>query len=152
MNVNHSYLLLKVSLISHTCLWMPQLDSNSWSSDCCPYTSPIWTTMWRWMFWSLCGTDTNVWLRQNHRSSCSELHWGPSSFRTLRWLCRGWMLTQNLRGAGCVCRPEGWLARVRWSHNVRSALKTSLAGEQQVGLCEGSAQGCDNLSLYSWEL
>lgn len=52
MNVNHSYLLLKVSLISHTCLWMPQLDSNSWSSDCCPYTSPIWTTMWRWMFCS----------------------------------------------------------------------------------------------------
>lgn len=49
-NVNHSYLLVQVSLISCTCLWMPQLVSNSWSSDCCAYISPVWTTMWRWMF------------------------------------------------------------------------------------------------------
>lgn len=90
-------------------------------------------------------------MRQKYRNSPSKLHQGPSSFRTLRCV-RGWMLTENLRGAGNMCRPQWWLARGRWSRNARCALKTDLAKEQQVELWGGSSQQCNSFSQYSWEL
>lgn len=90
-------------------------------------------------------------MRQKYRNSPSKLPQGPSSFRTLRCV-RGWMLTENLRGTGNMCRPQWWLARGRWSCNVSCALETALAKEQQVELRGGSSQQCDNFSLSSWEL